>query len=420
MFYCLIYVVRYKMKWAFILSVFLFSATSVVAQGVFRSFSSIRFSKRDFADTVKVKVIDGAVIVPVEIAGSVRNLLFDTGAQSGFWIRLDEEWMNLAEADSLNVMDINENRKKRASYVLPPVKLGGLVIENYSVVAADGMRNYLCDMFDGAMGFDLVGRGLSFKLDTKDSLLIVTDIKGFFAAEEQGRPYVKYKLVNKSRPVIDVEMPFGTLSTIFDTGAMRTWVQMSQRMLDNWLYKHPKKREEVDALTVQMDSTINTNIGLFGLKKDTMVERFIRFPSLSVGGLRFEDLYLSTACNGSRVGAAVLNRTSLIIDAQKKKFVFMPHDGSSVITVGNDGLGSISFVPTEQNDTLGVLKAVVRKGGAAYLKGVRTGDYLLEADGTPITDICTYVHLDRRNSAMSFKFRSPDGTLKHVVLERTF
>ncbi|MBQ1828936.1 MAG: hypothetical protein II115_07055 [Prevotella sp.] len=40
----------------------------------------VSFSKSDFADTIKIKVMDGAVVIPVEIAGKTRNLLFDTGS----------------------------------------------------------------------------------------------------------------------------------------------------------------------------------------------------------------------------------------------------------------------------------------------------------------------------------------------------
>ena len=44
------------------------TTTSIVAQNLIKSATSpISFSKKDFADTIKIKVIDGAVIVPVEI-----------------------------------------------------------------------------------------------------------------------------------------------------------------------------------------------------------------------------------------------------------------------------------------------------------------------------------------------------------------
>lgn len=91
-----------------------------------------------------------------------------------------------------------------------------------------------------------------------------------------------------------------------------------------------------------------------------------------------------------------MKHASLIIDAQRKKFVFVPHSRQT-ITVGNSEVGSASFIPSEPDDTLGVLKAVVRKGSAAYKKGVRTGDYLITANGIPIKDICTYILLERKD-----------------------
>lgn len=47
-----------------------------------------------------------------------------------------------------------------------------LCIENYPMIVEDAMNEFICNRFDGVIGFNLVGMGLSFKLDTKDSLLI--------------------------------------------------------------------------------------------------------------------------------------------------------------------------------------------------------------------------------------------------------
>lgn len=57
-------------------------------------------------------------------------------------------------------------------YQSAPIKLGNLLIENYPLVLGD-MGNFVCDRFDGAFGFDLAGKGLSFKLDTKDSWSVI-------------------------------------------------------------------------------------------------------------------------------------------------------------------------------------------------------------------------------------------------------
>ena len=119
-----------------------------------------------------------------------------------------------------------------------------------------------------------------------------------------------------------------------------------------------------------------------------------------------------------RVGSAVLKHVSLIIDAPRKQFVFVPHNNQD-ITVCNSESGSVSLIPSEAGDTLGVLKAVIRKGSTAYQKGIRTGDYLIEVNGISIGDICTFVLMERKDEESLFKFRSPDGIEKVVKLKRT-
>ncbi len=41
-------------------------------------------SQQVFTDTIKIKMWDGAIIIPVEIEGETKNLMFDTGAGTGF------------------------------------------------------------------------------------------------------------------------------------------------------------------------------------------------------------------------------------------------------------------------------------------------------------------------------------------------
>ena len=119
-----------------------------------------------------------------------------------------------------------------------------------------------------------------------------------------------------------------------------------------------------------------------------------------------------------RIGSALLKHASLIIDAPRKRFVFLPHNNQE-IRIGNSETGSISLIPSEPGDTLGVLKAVIRKGATAYLKGIRTGYYLREVNGIPINDLCTYMLMERKDEEALFKFHSPNGIEKIVLLKRT-
>ena len=409
----------------------LFAITSVAAQNLItEATDAVRFSKRDFADTIKIKVMDGAVVVPVEIEGRTWNLLFDTGSPLGLWIGQKEDWMRQMTTDSLTIGDINQEFRKQTIYQIPTMRLGSLLIENYPMIVESAVGMVACNRFDGVLGFNLEGKGHSFKLDTKDSLLIVTDRKKFFAAEEKGRPTAKFRMKRTPafRPLILVDTPIGWVETVFDTGALNTWLALPQEQLDYGLAKSPKKQKILDDLTIQTDTTINSSVGLYGLSADTIVGRFLHLPKIHIDHLPVNNLYITTAHRTSRVGSAVLKHASLIIDAPRKQFVFVPHDHQD-LTVGNSEAGSVTFIPTEAGDTLGVLKAVVRKGSVAYQKGVRTGDYLIEVNGTPIKDACTYMLMERLRVGASagmrydeetqFKFRSPDGTEKVVKLKRT-
>ena len=397
----------------------LVTTTSVLAQNLIKTATTpVSFSKRDFADTIKIKVIEGAVVVPVEIEGRIRHFLFDTGSPLGLWQGQKEAWMRQFMADSLLFGDSNKNRRHKTIYQIPTMKMGNLQIENYPLIVEDAMKDYLCGRFDGVLGFNLVGKGLSFKLDTKDSLLIVTDRKKFFSAEEKGQPTAKYRMKRAYCPLVYVDSPFGWIEMVFDTGALNTWLALSQEDLDRWFQKNPKKRKLLDDLTLQTDTTINTSVGLYGLSTDTLVGRLLHFTKIKIDKLPVNDLYITTAHPTMRVGSAVLKHASLIIDAPKKQFVFMPHNGQD-ITVGNSETGSASFIPSEAGDTLGVLKAVIRKGSIAYKKGIRTGDYLIEVNGISIKDICTYMLMERKDEEALFKFRSPKGIDKIVRLKRT-
>ena len=397
----------------------IFVMTTIVAQNLIKTATApICFSKKDFADTIKIKVIDGAVIVPVEIEGQTRNLLFDTGSPLGLWHGHKEAWMRQVTTDSLTFGDVNKKERHQVIYQFPTIKMGNLQIDNYPMIVEDAMSEFICNRFDGVIGFNLVGKGLSFKLDTKDSLLIVTDRKKFFAEEEKWQPTAKYKMKQAYCPLVYVESPIGWIETVFDTGALNRWLDLPQELLDHWFQKSPKKRKLLDDLTIQTDTTINTSVGIYGFSTDTIVGRFLHFPTIKIDKLPVNDLYITTAHRTMRVGSAVLKHVSLIIDAPRKQFVFVPHNNQD-ITVGNSESGSVSLIPSEAGDTLGVLKAVIRKGSIAYQKGIRTGDYLIEVNGISIGDICTFVLMERKDEESLFKFRSPNGIDKTVRLKRT-
>ena len=394
------------------ISAIVFFAMAIMSHSTAQRYKSITFSRQDFADTVKVKIMFGAVFIPVEINGQVRYLMFDTGAQTGFWIGTEEDWMQ-PSGDFTNVIDSQNARKKLQVYTFPPMRLGFTTIENYSMIVHDGMSGFACGMFDGALGFDLVTKGLSFKFDTKDSLMIVTDRKGFFTKEERGKPYLKYISVLNSSPMVWVQFPFSRIKMLFDTGYIGGWMDLPQGTLNRWASADPKMKRSIDELTVQVDTTVAMQAGLFGRLKDTMIDRRLLVPEVNAGGITLKDMYINTGKRSLKMGSALLEHVSLIVDASKKRFVFLPHDDSLELVVNNEGNG-LSFIPADEGDTLGAAKAVVRKGSKAYREGIRTGDYLISVNGTPITEYCTYVRIAYHDQITRRVLRSAGGIEKEI------
>ena len=390
--------------------------TSLSVEAQKKPFRDIHFSQHDFVDTVQIKIWDGAIIIPVEINGETKNLMFDTGANWGFWIGDEEEWMT-PSAETLSLTDSQNAKKKKAIYRMPPIKMGNTTIENYPLIADNGMQAYVCDRIDGAFGFDLVTCGLSFKFDTKDSLMIVTDRKGFFKKEEKRQPKLKYMPYNsyyKTCPLVWVDFPWGSYKMLFDSGWIGGWIDMPEKTLNRWSKDDRKMQKEIDEYTVQIDTTVSTEVGFFGQSLDTMLTRRLHFPEIKMGDLALHDLWISTNSLSVKTGSALLEHASLIIDGPKKCFFFLPHDGNREITVGNEQRIGLTHTMADKGDTLGVLKALVRKDGEAYQKGLRSGDYLISVNGIPITDYCTYLNLKIDTDERHYVYRTAQGEIKEV------
>ena len=379
-----------------------------------KSFRNIHFSRHHFVDSVKIKIWDGAVIIPVEINGEVRNLMFDAGAEYGFWIGNEEEWMTPSGV-SLTMIDSQKSRMKKALTRFPPIKMGNLVIENYPMVVDNSLSGYVCDRIDGAFGFDLSVCGLIFKFDTKDSLMIVTDRKGFFSKEERRQPTLKYKWYHQTHPLVWVQFPFGRFKILFDSGAIGGEIDLSEDYVSRLTKANPEMRQKIDEYTGLKDTTVITSAGLFGAPNNSTPYRILHCPDVDLGGLTLKDVWVSTDKHLSKIGSTILEYNSLIINGNKRHLVLLPHDGKRVQNLGNEDKRGLKFVPTDTSDTLGVLKAIVRKDGEAYRKGIRTGYYLVSVNGVPITDYCTYLNLVEAEKVQRHAYRTPEGEIIEVV-----
>ena len=393
------------------LAVSLLMLVSLSASAQDIDLTDFTLSRHDFVDTVKVEIVNGAVIVPVEIEGETKRMVFDTGAEFGFWIAGNEAWMQ-PMGNSINIIDSQKTSREIPLYRVPSMTLGATVIEGYPIISQEEINEIMCGRFDGGLGFNLVAKGLSFKLDTKDSLLIMTDRKRFFAKEEKGQPTLKYR--EDDLPRVKVDFPFTRVKTLFDTGWLGGWFDFPEYWLNRFSEDNKEMRQTIDRLTVQRDTTVVAQSGFFGRSTDTVTYRTLHIPTVKLDNLAFKDVWMSTDSHSLKTGSALLKHNSLIIDAQKKRLVFLPHNGNLEQEVKNEGDG-VYFITTSEGNSLGAVQAVVRKGSKAYRKGIRTGDYLVSANGIPISDICTYVSLSYKEKVTRIVLRTPENEIKEVM-----
>ena len=202
---------------------------------------------------------------------------------------------------------------------------------------------------------------------------------------------------------------------LFDSGWIGGWIDMPEPILNHWSKEDRKMQKEIDEYTALIDTTVSTEVGFFGQSLDTMLYRRLHFPEVKVGDIALQNLWISTNSLSVKTGSALLEHASLIIDGPKKCFFILPHDGNREITVGNEQRIGLTHTMADKGDTLGVLKAVVRKDGEAYQKGIRSGDYLISVNGIPITDYCTYLNLKIDTDERHYVYRTPQGEIKEIV-----
>lgn len=193
--------------------------------------------------------------------------------------------------------------------------------------------------------------------------------------------------------IIPVEINRKTKNLMFDTGAeMGFWIG-----------------EEEDWMTPS-----GNTITFVDSQKTRQKKAVMKLPPIKMGNITFTDVWVSTDNRTGKVGSAILKKNSLIIDGHKRRLVLLPHDGNTVQYYGNEDKRGIKFIHADKNDTLGAMKAVVRKSGDAYRKGIRTGDYLISVNGVEITDYCTYFKLKESEKLKYCVFRSPEGEIKEM------
>lgn len=371
-------------------------------------------SARNFCDTIAIELEDDLVLLPVTIGNRQYRFCLDTGSSQGMVYR-NSDIRGLTVQGNIVSRDANNRTDTVQVVSLPPFTLGkgssSLVVSGY--VASLMPRPAVSDKYDAVIGFDLFNRGLCGKIDTQKKVLILTDRKKFFAAEERVGYGVSYKL-KWFVPYLYVS-PFvrHVDEALFDTGASQLYT-MNKQSFDEHVAR------DLAALNKNLGVGIERqvegraegrlSIGGFGVEqKDEVV--FLKLDRLRWGDFSFNDVRAITAQGASKVGARLLSYGALVVNPFRKRLTLLPYNGADSVHVGNKPFG-VAFVPLRGRATVGL----IWEGSEQYRAGMRQGDTVLQIDQRPILTFADFTRFRFiKGEVHQFRLQDESGHEKVVV-----
>lgn len=339
--------------------------------GMHRYNTDFTIGKTNFADTVPVIFSGNQVYVAVYIDGKRHLFNLDTGSSQGIAYvgtgigystplgKIQSKDAN-GRVDTIPVVGFPEMRIGSAS---------GLAIRGYvgSLVSRPGKHYF----YDGVIGFDLINKGLTVKIDTKAGQMIITDRRDMFSNDRQLK--MKYKLQRwtpylTSVPFLSVKAP-----TLLDTGLGDFYV-INKGLFDKYRVQDPRVPMMVEETTYGSNAA-----GVYGAEKSGLMF-YIKFPSIKVGEATFTTVHGYTTQGDTKLGGALLAYGTLVIDGRKKTMWFNPYDGSTTTAINN----KMTDVALTELDGQVVI-TTIRHRSDLYRNGLREGDIILKVNGTAVS-----------------------------------
>ena len=396
---------------------------SLSAQQLHRYNPNFGLSAENFCDTISIDVEDDLILVPVQINNKVYRFCLDTGSSQGM-VYANSNIPDLVPLGNIISRDANNHVDTVQVIQLPPFTLptnsSQLTVSGY--VASLMPRHSISDKYDAIIGFDLFNRGICAKIDKQRGLLILTDEKKLFRAEEKAGYTLRYKL-KWFVPYLYVS-PFvrHTDEALFDTGAPLFYT-MSRESFDSHLASdlanlHKNLGAGIER-QVEGRAEGHLTLGGFGLeKKDEVV--FLHLDRLKWGDFAFTDLHTITTQGASKIGAKLLDFGSVIINPFRKHITFQPYPnevpsseegaGVSSVHVGNKQF-SLAFVPYKGQAVVGL----IWEGSPPYKAGMRQGDVILQIDQRPINSFADFQRFGFiKGECHRFRLRDQQGVEKIV------
>lgn len=359
-------------------------------------------SARNFVDSIPIEFIDNQIYIKAYTANREWRFCLDTGSSQGI-LYTDSKLPRHRLLGKIMSHDANGVANKVDVVEFPDFRIGHLVIHGY---AGTLLNSHVAHTdYDAVLGFDLVNKGLTMKLDVAQKVMVLTDIAGFF--DNEGGYAVKYRLP-RWVPIIQVSPYAGCTDEVrFDTGSRRLYV-MSNESRRKFTALYPDFSTQVEGTSYGRRA-----IGSFGTERSDEVA-FLWLDGLQWGDFAFLDYHTMTTQGHSRIGAEILRYGSVIMNPKRKQLIFQPYGDNESCMVSNSQM-DIAFIPDRGRPTVGM----IWEGSRHYKSGFRQGDRILSIDGHGIVSFQQFLSYPFiQGHVHEFTVLGIDGIVRTIESER--
>ena len=370
------------------------------------NFNQGRINLKEYYEVIPYQTEIGKIILPVTIKDKTYRFLLDTGAPNLFSPELLKE-LNVAEVDSINVNDANNQNQKMKFVVVPQLKIGNLIFENQGGLIYNFEEHNLlsCYRIDGFIGSNLLRNSIIKINSTNKTIIITNKIKSLNINKKpikmklvgnQKSPYVELKFVGKNKEK-------ASDMVLVDTG-MDGLYDMSKRAYS--IFEKSKIFEALYSATGIGDS------GLFGAGNSNE-QKLLEIENANLNQQIINNIMVTTTTDeNSRIGLDFLKYGDITLDFLNKKFYF---ESTKTIDLKEK---APKFNASIQNN-----KVVVGLVWDERLKTLMsTGDEFISVDQIDITTIslCDFLKLKKEwknKDRYILKIKNQEGQISEINIE---
>ncbi|MEM0542409.1 aspartyl protease family protein [Flavobacterium sp. j3] len=314
--------------------------------------------QNSFVEEIPFDLVEGQIIIKVDIKNNIYNFLFDTGAP----VVVDIQIANLLKKSKVyqNVFDSNGNIQKLPKQKINDLKIGKIVFKNITTIVSD--LNYIkeigCVNIQGVIGANLMANAVWQINYAQKKIIFTNNIKSLHLSSDF-KP-IKFTIEKTGTPII----PFYIEETkadnvIIDTGSRGSFT----------ISKNDFQNIHKDLRTI---ISYGLSPGAFGVELDTM--QTYKCKNILIGNNLKLDSTLVSIRNRKvtkKIGFEILKNYIVTLDWKNNEVYFQ----------------ELIYTPLENNNSFGfnliyyegkVIIGKIYKNSSADLKGIKIFDEVLK------------------------------------------